>query len=103
VAGWLRNNNQFDNQMKLIEKDEMINFQRELKKFTLSVDDFALAVTDTSDSKTDVIFALAGFVVTQQRSTNLKEQYPIVDGTRWFEEFERDIKENLFGRLGTSE
>jgi hypothetical protein len=41
--------------------------------------------------------------VTKQRSTNLKEQYPIVDRTRWFEEFERDIKENLFGRLGTSE
>ncbi|VVC84001.1 transcriptional regulator [Sideroxydans sp. CL21] len=87
--------------MKLIEQDEKDDFQRVLKRFKLSVEDFELAETDTTDSKTDEIFALTGFVVITQRSTNLKAQYPIGDGTRWVEEFERDIERKLFGRSWT--
>lgn len=84
--------------MKLIEQDEKDDFQRVLKQFKLSVEDFELAETDTTDSKSDEIFALTGFVVITQKSTNLKAQYPIGDGARWVEEFERDIERNLFGR-----
>lgn len=87
--------------MKLIEQDEKDDFQTVLKRFKLSVEDFELAETDTTDSKTDEIFALTGFVVITQRSTNLKAQYPIGDGTRWVEEFERDIERKLFGRSWT--
>jgi len=88
--------------MKLIEQDEMNDFQRVLKRFQLSLEDFDLAETDTTDSKTDEILALTGFVVVTRISTNLKAQYPIGDGSRWVEEFERDIEKNLFGRFGAS-
>ncbi len=84
--------------MKLIEQDEKDDFQTVLKRFKLSLEDFDLAETDTTDSKTDEIFALTGFVVVTQKSTNLKAQYPIGDGSRWVEEFERDIESNFFSR-----
>ena len=84
--------------MKLIEQDEMEDFKAVLKRFKLSVEDFDLAETDTTDPKTDEVFALTGFVVVTQISTNLKAQYPIGDGSRWVEEFERDIEKNMFGR-----
>ena len=84
--------------MKLIEQDEKDDFQTVLKRFKLSVEDFDLAETDTTDAQTDEIFALTGFVVVTQKSTNLKAQYPIGDGSRWVEEFERDIENNLFGK-----
>lgn len=84
--------------MKLIEQDEKDDFQAVLKRFNLSVGDFNLAETDTTDPQTDEIFALTGFVVVTQKSTGLKAQYPIGDGSRWVEEFERDIEKNLFDR-----
>jgi len=83
--------------MKLIEQDEMDDFKAVLNRLKLSAEDFELAETDTTDSKTDEIFALTGFVVVTQRSTNLKAQYPIGDGSRWVEEFEKAIEKNLFG------
>lgn len=83
--------------MKLIEPDEMDDFQAVLKRFNLSVEDFDLAETDTTDCKTDEILALTGFVVITQKSTNVKAEYPIGDGSRWVEEFERDIEKHLFG------
>lgn len=84
--------------MKLIEQDEKDDFKAVLKRFKLSVEDFDLAETDTTDPKTDEIFALSGFVVVTQKSTNLTAQYPIGEGSRWVEEFERDIEKNLFGK-----
>lgn len=82
--------------MKLIEQDEKEHFQAVLKRFKLPVEDFDLAETDTTDSQTDEILALTGFVVVTQKSTNQKAQYPIGDGSRWVEEFERDIERKLF-------
>jgi hypothetical protein len=87
-----------ETQMKLIEQDEKNDFQAVLKRFNLSAEDFDLAETDTTDSQTDEVFALTGFVVITQKSTNVKAQYPIGDGSRWVEEFERDIEKGLFGR-----
>ena len=84
--------------MKLIEQDEKDAFHAVLKRFKLSAEDFDLAETDTTDSRTDEILALTGFVVVTQKSTNLKAQYPIGDGARWVEEFERDIGNNSFCR-----
>lgn len=84
--------------MKLIEQDERDAFLAVLKRFNLSVEDFDLAETDTTDAKTDEILALTGFVVITQRSTNLKAQYPIGDGSRWVEEFERDLERHSFGK-----
>ncbi|HCI53639.1 MAG TPA: transcriptional regulator [Gallionella sp.] len=78
--------------MKLIEQDETDDFQTVLKRFNLSAGDFELTETDTTDPQTDEIFALTGFVVVMQKSTGLKMQYPIGDGSRWVEEFERDIE-----------
>jgi hypothetical protein len=84
--------------MILIEQDEKDEFQGVLKRFKLPVDDFDLVETDTTDPKTDEIIALTGFVVVTQKSTNLKAQYPIGDGSRWIEEFERDLEMHLFRR-----
>ena len=86
-------------QMTLIEQDERAHFQAVLKHFKLTVDDFDLTETETTDAKTDEILALTGFVVVKQKSTNLEAQYPIGDGSRWVEEFERDIEKNLFKHL----
>lgn len=84
--------------MKLIEQDEKDAYLAVLKRFNLSAEDFDLAETDTTDSHTDEVFALTGFVVVTQKSTNLKAQYPTGDGSRWVEEFERDFEKNVFGR-----
>lgn len=84
--------------MKLIEQDEMDDFRAVLKRFNLPADDFDLVETDTTDSKTDEILALTGFVVVTQKSTQVKAEYPIGDGSRWVEEFERDVENRLFGR-----
>jgi hypothetical protein len=83
--------------MKLIEQDEMDDFRAVLRRFNLSTEDFDLAETDTTDPKTDETFALTGFVVITRISTNLNAQYPIGDGSKWVEEFERDLAGNLFG------
>jgi hypothetical protein len=71
--------------MKLIEQDERDDFLAVLKRFHLSVDDFSLGETDTTDSHTDEVLALTGFVVIAQKSTKLKAQYPTGDGSRWVE------------------
>ncbi|GAB5605577.1 transcriptional regulator [Sideroxyarcus sp. TK5] len=84
--------------MRLIEQDEKDDFLAVLKRFKLSEDDFVLVETDTTDPKTDEILALSGFVVITRKSTKLKAQYPIGDGSRWVEEFERDLEAHLFGR-----
>jgi hypothetical protein len=98
LTGWFIDKRKVENNMKLIEQDEKDDFQAVLKRFKLSVEDFDLAETDTTDSKTDEIFAFTGFVVVTQKSTNLKAQYPIGDGSRWVEEFERDIGNDSFGK-----
>lgn len=84
--------------MKLIEQAEKDDFQAVLKRFSLPAEDFDLAETDTTDARTDEILALTGFVVVTQKSTNAKAEYPIGDGSRWVEEFERDVEKHLFGR-----
>lgn len=83
--------------MKLIEQDEKDAFRAVLRRFKLSAEDFDLSETDTTDPKTDEVFALTGFVMVTRKSTNLKAQYPIGDGSRWVKEFERDVTEKLFG------
>lgn len=82
--------------MKLIEQDEREHFLAVLARFKLSVEDFELAETDTTDSKTDEIFAQTGFVEVKQKSTQLSAQYPIGDGSRWVERFESDLEKNGF-------
>ena len=50
-----------------------------------------LSETDTTDPKTDEIFALDGFVVITRKSTQKQKQYPIGDGSAWVEAFARDL------------
>ena len=83
--------------MTLIEQDEMNDFRRVLAKHRLSADDFALRETDTTDPKTDELLALAGFVRITRKSTGTQYEYPTGDGSRWVEEFQRDLGEGLFG------
>jgi DNA-directed RNA polymerase subunit H (RpoH/RPB5) len=82
--------------MKLIEQDEMHAFRAVLAKARLPVGDFDLCEVDTTDPKTDEIEALKGFVRITRKSTGQKREYPTGDGSKWVEEFERDLEEKLF-------
>ena len=83
--------------MKLIEQDELEAYHVVLARFGFRGNDFDLSETDTTDPKTDEVIALEGFVVITRRSTQRQEQYPIGDGSKWVEAFERDLARNLFG------
>lgn len=84
-------------QMKLIEQDELDAYRAALARLGLRQDDFDLSETDTTDPKTDEIFALEGFVVITRKSTQQQKQYPIGDGSAWVATFERDLAKNAFG------
>ena len=83
--------------MKLIEPDELNEFHAVLTRFNLPTDDFDLREIDTTDPKTDEIFALTGFVIITRISTDQQKEYPIGDGSKWVEEFQTDVAEKLFG------
>jgi len=83
--------------MKLIEQDELDAYRAVLARSGLRDDDFELSETDTTDPKTDEVFALEGFVVITRKSTQQQKQYPIGDGSAWVEIFERDLANNSFG------
>ncbi|MEM4985936.1 transcriptional regulator [Collimonas sp. H4R21] len=83
--------------MKLIEPDEMDDFQAVLRARHLPADDFELHQVDTTDPKTDEIFGLTGFVTVSRKSSGHKQQYPIGDGSSWVAEFERDLLRGAFG------
>jgi hypothetical protein len=83
--------------MKLIEQHELEAFHAVLTRFRFRGNDFDLSETDTTDPKTDEVFALEGFVVITRKSTQQQRQYPIGDGSKWVETFERDLAGNLFG------
>lgn len=82
--------------MKLIEPDEKNDFHAILLAQHLAADDFELHEVDTTDPKTDEIFALAGFVTVSRKSTGRKKQYPTGDGSIWVAEFERDLLQGAF-------
>ncbi|WP_041741546.1 hypothetical protein [Collimonas fungivorans] len=82
--------------MKLIEQDEMEDFQAILQARQLAADDFELHQVDTTDPKTDEIFGLTGFVTVSRKSNGHKKQYPIGDGSSWVTEFERDLQRGAF-------
>lgn len=82
--------------MKLIEPDEIEDFEALLALRNLNRDDFELSEIDTTDPKTDEIFALMGTLTVARKSTGKEKQYPIGDGSVWVTEFERDIVEGFF-------
>lgn len=82
--------------MNLIEADEMSEFRSILSRSGLSVKDFELRETDTTDPRTDEIYALTGFVRILRKSTGKQREYPTGDGSKWVEEFARDLAEKLF-------
>ncbi|WP_211462022.1 transcriptional regulator [Collimonas silvisoli] len=82
--------------MKLIEPDEKSQFHAILSAQHLAADDFELHEVDTTDPKTDEIFALSGFVTVSRKSTSRQQQYPIGDGSIWVAEFERDLSQGVF-------
>lgn len=82
--------------MKLIEPDEEEDFEALLALHNLTRDDFELSEIDTTDPKTDEIFALMGTLTVARKSTGKEKQYPIGDGSVWVTEFERDMVEGFF-------
>ncbi|AMP04445.1 transcriptional regulator [Collimonas pratensis] len=83
--------------MKLIDPDEKSDFYAILQAQHLAAEDFELHEVDTTDPKTDEIFALTGFVTVSRKSSGRKKQYPIGDGSTWVAEFERDLQQGAFG------
>lgn len=82
--------------MKLIDPDEKSDFYAILQAQHLAAEDFELNEVDTTDPKTDEIFALTGFVTVSRKSSGRKKQYPIGDGSTWVAEFERDLLQGAF-------
>jgi hypothetical protein len=82
--------------MNLIEPDELKQFQKVLAQFHLTAGEFTLRETDTTDPKTDEIYALTGFVKITRNSNGKQGEYPTGDDSRWVEEFERDLAEKKF-------
>jgi hypothetical protein len=82
--------------MKLVEPDELDAFNGVLQRAGLSAHDFTLRQKDLTDPRTDEILALAGLVKITRKSTGVEREYPTGDGSRWVEEFERDLGEGLF-------
>ncbi len=82
--------------MELIERDELLDFQEILQRKHLPVADFELREIDTTDPKTDEIFALQGFLTVLRRSNRREKQYPIGDGTAWVSLFQKDLDEGFF-------
>ncbi len=82
--------------MKLIEPDEMADFHKVLARFNLPAEDFDLRETDTTDPKTDEIFALTGFVTITRKSTGREREYPIGDASTWVAQFQRDVLLKVF-------
>ena len=82
--------------MELIEPDEMTEFETVLARYHLDKDDFELSEVDTTDPKTDEIFALTGTLTVSQKSSGSRKQYPIGDGSTWVAEFHRDVIAGYF-------
>lgn len=62
--------------MKLIEQGELEAYHAVLARFGFRGNDFDLSETDTTDPKTDEVFALEGFVVIARKSTTAAEAIP---------------------------
>ena len=77
--------------MKLIEADDLREFEALLARQHLAAHDFELSEIDTTDPKTDEIFALAGTLTITRKSSWRQKQYPIGDGSLWLAEFQRDL------------
>jgi hypothetical protein len=82
--------------MKLIEPDELKDFQKVLERFHLTADEFALCETDTTDPKTDEVYGLTGAVKITRKSNGRQHEYTTGDGSRWVEEFEADLTAKNF-------
>ncbi len=83
--------------MKLIEPDEVEDFRTILRKKHIDIDDFALFEIDTTDPKSDEIFALQGRLTVVRKSNGLWKHYPIGDGMAWVSHFQKDLDEGVFG------
>jgi len=83
--------------MELIEQDEMNNFQAILRSHHIDIADFSFAEIDTTDPKTDEIYALQGLLTVTRTSSGRWKQYVIGDGTpSWVDLFQKDLDEGAF-------
>ncbi len=83
--------------MELIEASEMLDFLATLQRKHLTAADFELREIDTTDPKTDEIYALCGSLTVIRKSNRRERQYPIGDGTAWVPEFQKDLERGRFG------
>ena len=83
--------------MPLIEQDEKNDFYAILRRHHFSDADFELQETDTTDPKSDEIYALQGYVTVLRKSTHVSREYPLGDGTAWVAGFQKDLEEGCFG------
>ncbi len=83
--------------MELIEKDDLNKFMLILKSHHVDVEDFSLEVVDTTDPKTDEIYALQGLLTVTRKSNGRSNEYSISDDTSWLPFFLHDLDEGFFG------
>lgn len=82
--------------MELIEQDELADFQAILRNHGIDIADFSFSEIDTTDPKSDEIFALQGSLIVTRKSSGHWKQYSIGDGTTWVSLFQKDLDQGAF-------
>lgn len=83
--------------MELIDTDEHSRFLSMLERHGLPTNDFVLSEVDTTDPKSDEIYALQGWLSIRRLSNNLQREYLIGDESDWLDHFSRDVHAGAFG------
>lgn len=89
--------------MELIEAEELTEFEAILRRHRLTLAEFSLSATDTTDPKTDEVQALQGELTVRRASSGQNRQYLIIDSTSWLERFRHDIESGAFIAQDTQE
>lgn len=82
--------------MKLLEPNELAEFEVVLRSEHLSPKDFVLTELDTTDPKTDELLAQQGCLTVEYVPTGRSQEYAIGDGLDWLHLFRKDIKDRVF-------
>jgi hypothetical protein len=79
--------------LKLISKNEIEDFETELKKFGMQKSDFCLLEEDKTQSKSSQSYSICGNIFVIQKKSGKVKQYK---NSQWVCDFHRDLQEKFF-------
>lgn len=83
--------------MELIAKNDLNKFKKIVKMHGMDTLDFSFQEIDTTDPKSDEIYAQQGLLTIKRKSNGKSNQYAISDDTSWLDLFSKDLIEGVFG------